>query len=275
MARIKYTMLFNYASNTTANLSRIRVGGWSESVYGPDGTSILDRDFNALQRARAALLPQGANIVGQRYQIVDGTAGRVRNTSQVFEGAGAKYPQDVPQMGLLFSGLADGSNNLRRWKIAALPDERAYQGEYFPDPTGEYDRAISAYKTQMQKWYFRHVQLSSLVDLLTISSGGVFVLGSDPGAWNGPPTPSIMQVMKTITPEKRKKGGKFYVLAKVDQTNGTLRDWPALACRGGKMRVLTYTYSKLQNGSIEMEKVVQRKIGRPPVGYVGRASIRR
>jgi len=276
MARLKYTMYFHFQTNTTGTNRKTRVAGWSESIYGADNvTTVQLTDFNRLQRCRAALLPQGASIIGQSFRLVDGNRGKVRNTAETFSGLGSKAPQDIPQMGLLFLGDADGAPNLRRWKIAAIPDARVDEGEYLPDPTGAYDGAINAYARQIEHWYFRAQVLTGLVDVQSIDANGAFVLVDSPGAFQATPPRSRIQIMGAVTPERRKKSGKFLVFTKTSDTTGTLFGWPDIATVGGKARVVRYDYYKLKATTVEFVKVAVRKVGRPINLFVGRRSARR
>ena len=80
----KITFLFQLATNvSTPSAVARRIGGWSESWYSADATisaaitrvnaTIGDWGDNIIG-SRAALLPTGASIVGQRFQIEIGRA---------------------------------------------------------------------------------------------------------------------------------------------------------------------------------------------------------
>ena len=267
----KFTMIFELSTNADGFSQSTRVGGWTESVYYNGAVSDIRKDFfRTLCTLRAALLPQSAAIVGQRYQNLDPRGGSATG-GQRFNG-NAAYGNDIPQMALLCSIGAVGATNIRRFELRGLPDELVHQGEYSPD--GVYPGLINnfVYALQRDSWYFVGRDLSQpLVPMVSLASGGNFVLSQDLTFDIG----NRVQILRTVDADGIQSGGFFYIATKASPRTGNIADWIGGDNVGGKMRLANNVTLLFDRASFAVERVVTRKVGRPFGGYSGRRSVRR
>jgi len=269
MARFKYTMLIRQTTNTSGGSIGSRIGGWSESVYGPDETVPNVALFDLLCQARAGLLTKAAAIIGQRFQQVSpkgrsSTGGNVRPGTQI--------PQsDSPQMAVLCSAFSP-TGNIRRFTLRGLPDARTIEGEYMPSV--DWIAALDVYFTQLSAWKFKARNLAaSFDDIVSITDGGVFELATGIGGLgNG----TLVDVLRSKTDEGNLVGGSgFKVKASTGTDNGTLIGWDHGPTTGGRMRLTATIYCDMPRDGLTLVRTTQHKVGRPFDAFRGRASNRR
>lgn len=265
---VKCTMLFSLATNTSGQSLGRRIGGWSESVYdNTDNINTTQRTFALLCQARAGMLPVGAAVIGQRYQIVNPVGGTT-TTKRVFPGTIA--PADVPQMAAQFSCPGVGVPNVRLFTLRGMPDANVVEGEFKPTP--EYLAAFNLFKNRLRNWYFRGRALTNLeVPIVSISSAGVFVLGA---ALTFDELNKIRIFKAKETSFDTTISGLFTVLTKTSSTGGTFANWTHGNRVDGTCRVDGVIYPQIQALQASDITVTVRKVGRPFNQYRGRASAR-
>jgi hypothetical protein len=265
MATFKCTIQMNLTTNLQGTAQGSRVGGWSESVYAQETEfATVKANFETLCLYRAGLLSSGAAVVGQRYQLIDPT-GRSTTTGRRFPGLGDI--SDVPQMAVAFKLASKTTPNARRFVLAGIPDQVAYEGEYKPYPN--FSSNLALFVWGLRNFRFRASNLStSRVPLSSVSSQGVFVLQQ----------PLVYDVNDYLTVSRAEAGsgetisGRFHVKAKVDAQNGTFSLWPTTATVRGTVKPDEVFYPLLDERTVYSPQITVRKIGRPSGGYRGRAS---
>lgn len=272
MALFKATLLFSLTTNAeTPNAAESRIGGWSESWY----TSAVDQaevrrrlmgpnpGSPPLAQRRAALLPRGARIVGQRYQQID-PAGPSQQTSVNLPGS-ADLSADVPQMAMLISVPSIGRTNIKRLVLRGIPDARVVQGEYFPSDA--YDIALRTFFFGLVGWQFRGRDLSQA----TLVIEGVSAAGEVTTEVNHPyVVGDYVRILRTQDQGGNLFGGRFRVIAPVTARTFVLNGWEGGITDGGKVRLDAIVYPNVDAAAIQIGRVVVRKVGRPSSGYVGR-----
>jgi hypothetical protein len=267
MSFTKCTMLFELATNKTAGLSNNRIGGWSETWYRTTITG-LKGAFETLCQARARLLPNGALVVGQRYQeLVLG--GGSQTASARYPGIGGN-PADVPQMALLCRASAQGAPNRRGITLRGIPDAVVVQGEYAP--TTNFTNDLQAFFTLLKSnlWRFRGKDLTATqVPLISISSAGLATTALAHSFSNG----TVVRILRAAKLDKEVVSGLFTLGgAAPTGTTFTMPNWGPDATTGGLARLEGTVYPVVNE--VNISRVVVRKVGRPFSGYRGRASNR-
>lgn len=266
MAAFKHTMLFQLATNTTGTGSGRRIGGWSESYYA--GVP-LGPNFNNLCTARAALLPNGAAIIGQRIQQVDPSRS-AQVAGGIFPGT-AGIAQDIPQMALLCKARATNGVNARSLILRGIPDARVVEGEL--NLSGAFLDNLNLFFGQLTlvPWQWRARDLTTTEKpIFTVAGTGDFVLLEDFTFAIG----DVIQVENCLTTGGQRKSGSFMVEAKTTARIGKLKDWGFGSCQGGTIRQRrAIVYPSF--GTVDYNRITTRKVGRPFGGYVGRRSSRR
>jgi len=272
MPEYKYSMVFKYISGAAAAGWKNTPGGWSESVFYSSISAASQASFAELAQARASLLPNYSAITGIRIQQVD-PSGPAQTKRVNYAGATtAAFKQDVPQMGLLMSIPAVGVSNIRRHRIAALPDDQVSRGEF--SPKDFWDVALQIYLNKLAGWHMRGADLTNLpVEIKTIGADGAYVLMT-PLALAPQNVVNVRSVLQTT--------GKTFsqqciVESAPTTTTGVLRNWKGGVCTLGKMRKFVPIYPAMVTAGITPDAmdIVMRKIGRPPRRYVGRQRRRR
>lgn len=279
MARFKITTLFQIGTNRSggANPAITRVAGWSESIYGAAASvSAID---NFLQNgfppapgylpSRAALLPRGGSIVGYRVQSIP-VVGASVTFSRTYPGA-TSWDTDIPSMGLLFTILPAGSNKVRRVTIRGIPDIMVTEGEF--EPTTAYMNALRTYWESLRTWEIRGrdpaataipIQTISGVGLLTVIGANPFVAGQ------------YVQVTGAQDAIGVKRSGVFRLIPNLPSlTEFLLQGWPYGLSSGGQVRANDFSFDTIGAGEFAVSRIVQRKVGRPFVGFRGRRSKKR
>lgn len=269
---VKFTMLFQGLSNST-QLAGVpsRIGGWTETWYNT-GTSIPDTITLArnsgIQARRSALLPNGAVIIGQRFQVVD-PRGPAQSTSEVWQNATGQA-QDIPQMGLLISVPALAVGNIRKQIIRSVPDVNVVEGEY--QPSVLWRNNVQLYFDSLATWRFRGRDLTQTAfAIISINSAGLVTTQLAHGyALN-----DRVRILRTLTAAGPLAGGLFYVATVPSTTTFTLNTWPHGSTTGGTVRREVIIYPQVNRPAITIGRIVTRRVGRPFVQYRGRRGRRR
>lgn len=276
--KAKCTILFNLVTGGAAGQTLQRQGGWTESLYADQPTidQIRQNFFGqggnplfgniALCPARAALLPTGAQIVGQRIQQVD-PVGPTTSTGFVYPG-GSGLATDVPQMGLLTTLPAVNVRNVRRWIIRGIPDARVVNGEY--SPAAQFSNDISTFFTVLGAWNFRALDLNAVgVDIINIdATGKVTSNGNSPFVQF-----DVIQLNRVQTGNGTVLSGKFQVATiGPNNNNFTLGNWTFGLCTGGRARKIAFIYPFIDAARIAINRVVVKKVGVPSIRFRGRRS---
>jgi len=270
MAVYKMTMLFELATNVTSASSGGRVGGWSESWY-YDGVLGIGRPlFGTLCARRAAMLPTGARIVGQRFQQVSPNVGASQVASTVFPGS-ASTAADVPQMAILVKVLAGGGlANIRNWAMRGLPDARVIEGEYAPSVA--FTTAFAQFVTALAPFSFRAIQLDApQQEINFIDENGIMNLLDTMTLGDG----DLVKVMRTRDENGQSVSGIFKVGTGTTSSVKPLVNWTAGFTNGGRARKQVVIYPLIGSAGATLGRVVVKKVGRPFSGYRGRRSARR
>ncbi len=265
----KLSFVFQNISGVAGGAAQQRTGSWSESVYSGDPLNSVINSFRRFASARAGLLPFSAAIVGFRSQQVNPVGGV---QTQAVSYPGTLFATDVPQMALLFSVRANGVSNVRRMKIACIPDSVIVLGEYAPPAGSQFPPALAAYFRELQGWQMAGRDLTSVAkQLKTISSAGAYTTGEDFVA----PVNSQVKVLSAINANGDKVSGRFEVGDGAALRAGTLRKWPFGDCTNGKIVNYVPIFPIMTTTPAPTVLAAQRKIGRPSLGYRGRRSKRR
>lgn len=277
---IKVTMLFNQPSAISSPTAPVhRLGGWSESVYydGPGGADLFTRVTGAglgfgssLCSARARLLPVGASITGQRYQLVDPT-GRTQTGGVVFPGSSGQR-SDVPQMALLCSLNVVGYEKVRRLTLRGIPDANVNEGEY--SPQGDFNSWVQFYFTILSAFSTRINAEGRPVPLMNISALGIVSLGVQRSGTLA--IGNSVRIINTHPTSGYPVTGVYTVnqLGPLDNQFG-VSAWGHGISLGGSVSKQSIRYALTTDVGAVVSRVVVRKVGRPFVQYVGRRSNRR
>lgn len=267
---IKCTALFQLATNVSdPTATQRRLGGWSESIYSTQNdANFVQILFQNWCQSRAALLPAGAAVVGQRYQKVD-PAGISSTSARVYPGT-AGTQADIPQMCLNMRAQGVGVRNIRGIQLRGIPDARVVEGEY--SPSAAFEAALTALYNRFFDFNFRGRNLDSAqAPIFSIDVNGVYFTTVD----NVFQLNNIIRVLRTTDSNKEQVGGRFRVSAVTSTRSGTLFGWNLGNCTGGRMRVEEIIYPGFLSGGISGRIITSKKVGRPFKQYRGRASRRR
>ena len=276
MSTQKCTLLFNYASNSgeesgvnTLTNAITRTAGWSESWYlvNLSADEVRARTVN-LAQVRAALLPIGCAVVGQRYQTVD-PVGPSQTGSVVFPGTAGTLA-DVPQMSLFYRLPASTGRNIRPVVLRGLPDARSVRGEYLP--SDKYDKALASFFGVLrgQAFCFRGRDLSK-PELPIVAVIGHTVSTQDA---HGFTEGQMVRILRTVDDDSgRKMGGVFQVRTPITTRQFDIYPDNNWDTRGGRVRLEAAAYFTI--GVEGTPRVMVRKAGRAFFGYRGRQSNRR
>jgi hypothetical protein len=275
---IKCTMFFvQNTAVSSPNAPIHRQGGWTESWYYPgvsvpaaraafgDASSVPN-----LCSARAAMLPLGASIVAQRYQVVAPTVSPAQLTSFNYTSPGG-VEGDYPQGALLCRVPALGASNVRRAILRGLPDSVVTEGEY--TPSFGFGISLAGFFGALQPFAFRGRDLSQpVLKIINVTAAGVVTTETNITLTVG----QMVRVLKTQTSAGSLKGGRFQVSAVGPGSNVfTLLNWALGATTGGSVRPDLVVYPMIDSGNISVSRVVTRRVGRPFVTFRGRRSTRR
>jgi hypothetical protein len=279
---IKCTALFQLSTNIDfPNLPSRRIGGWSETWYFP-GTSInaamtffqggtfgFGPNVPGWCSYRAALLPGGAAIVGQRYQQVSPT-GATQTVAQLFPGASG-FQADIPQQAVLIYTPAAGANNIRRSTLRGIPDSWIVEGELAVP--GSVGFPFNPFFQILGNFQIRCRDTSQpTFTILSMTAAGVLTTELPHTIVAG----QMVRILRTKTVDGDLLGGRFMVSSTGPGNNVlTLFNWtPAEATVGGRIRVDAIAYNFVNVGGCQVGRAVTRRVGRPFTSYRGRRARR-
>jgi len=277
---VKCTMLFQLATGTEQpNPSLRRIGGWSESFYFPgNDIQVADLYFNggpggppaSWCELRAGLLPSSAQIVGQRYQIVD-PVGRSQSLNKIWNG-GSGLSCDVPQMALLTRLISATTPNTRMYIIRGIPDQMVIDGEYRPS---------IAYRNAVNRLLVACSQLAMKVkpiesprcSIATVDNTGLITFNTQ----RPTSTPfARIELRNVLSSNGTTINGNF---ATENLPSNPLQlkllVWDGSNAHGGQAFIVSSNYPQFSSTGFTIGRVIVRKVGRPFVAFRGRASVRR
>jgi len=268
MPTTKATMLFQLSTNASNPTSpKRRVGGWSESWY-YDGDITATLAFlnggTGLCAKRAALLPIGSSIVGQRLQPVVPLGPSVTRAKPFPAASG--LATDIPQMALYVNCPNVAGTNIKRALLRGIPDSQVDEGEF--SPNAAYTTKLNSFIDELQFWRFKHLDLAQeLLTVVTVSAGGLFTTVED-----HPYIPGDIVTLKNVLRVTNDKAvtGKFRVIDTPTLKTFTVMQWSAGAAYQGQVRRVANAYSLVNSAAAEPVRIVTRKVGRPFDQYVGR-----
>lgn len=277
--RFKLTMLMQLATNVSdPTATQRRLGGWSESWYW-EGASVQDLFVYAfggqigvgegqtgLCPVRAAMLPFGASMVGQRIQQVD-PVGQSQSLSRLFPGT-AGLNADVPQMALLCTIPGKNVKNIRRTILRGIPDARVVEGEFFP--SNAFVANLNLFFDVLSNWRFRGVDLSQAeIPIISVAADGTIQMQ---GLSAGFAVNDLVKVLRSSDANGSPVGGVFMIETIPSATSIKVRGWTAGLCTGGKVRKHAFVYPVVDGDNCAIGRIVTKRVGRPFTQYRGRRS---
>jgi len=268
----KATMIFRLSSQDVQQQDAVkRLGGWTESFHFQGEIDAMKLKLfggatGGLCGARAALLPNQAVIVGQRYQHVD-PVGRAQTNDKQFQG-GLTLAQDIPGMAALVRLRGQGVDNTAGYKLAGIPDTLVQRGE------ADFDQNFSANLTffiaKLGEWRFKGIDLTvPKRQLVSITADGLVTTMIAHGYAVG----DLVRISRARIPHSTQGGkGLFTVTSTPTTTTFTINGWEFDNTTLGTARKQTTIYPKIDSADSGFERIVTRKIGRPFGQYVGRHS---
>lgn len=270
MAIFKCTMIFQLTTNLTgASSAGRRLAGWSESWYFT-GTFEQARDAMlggaGLCHMRAAMLTDGAAIVGQRVAQVD-PAGASQEFAKKFPG-GLPISSDIPQMTMLTRVQGTGVPNEKALLLRGMPDSAVQEGEY--NAATAYDPALRAFLGYLKAiWQFRALKATNAVHKI---HGIVNALVTTEDA-HGYLAGDIVNIRRTLsTSRTRAIHGRQVVIAPVTALTFTVAPETDFANSiGGNVTKWEIIYPFSDGNTVDIQtQVTTRKVGRPSAEYRGR-----
>lgn len=266
----KCTMLLQLATNVGDQTApNRRLAGWSESFYDTSSSfPPIQTDFLELCRRRAAMLPRGASIVGQRYQQVNPVA--PSQTGSTYYPGSDLWAADTPDMTLLCRCPSRSTRNIRPMYLRGIPDVMVKEGEY--SPTAPFTAALNAFFARLSGYSFRGRDLAQTAyPANSIKTTGEYILQVA--------NPFVNHDQVRVSRAKQKStglfvGGVFQVSVNFNQPD-LLLNWPYGDCTGGTIRKIATVFSFIAQDRIAISRIVRKKVGRPFDQYRGRASNRR
>lgn len=263
---LQYQSATNQPGNPTGTTGA-RVAGFTESVYSDDD-GLHGSRFNELCRRRAALLPVGTRIVGQRYQKVN-PVGRMKSTGVVYV-AGSGLLADVPQMALQVPIQGVAVRNVRNYVFRAIPDARSVVGEF--QPSAAFVSALRSFINQLAVFRFKGADLDQPQSpLLGVSDSGLYTTTLPFAVVAG----DLVQVLRCRTAGSVDPNGLYRIGAGPTTTTGTLLGWEAGPGLKGTIRKAVTIYPFFDPAGDGEPVIVVKKVGRPSKGYRGRQSAKR
>jgi hypothetical protein len=266
--------------------ARQHIAGWSEYVMW--NTDVVGDLLTALQQgasnlpallpARAAMLSQGANIIGVR--LYQGGAGKGQSFALSYPGNTA-YEGDNPQQALLIKAGNATNGATRRFTIRGVPDNEVQGGEFAPDPG--YVNAVNNWMRALANFAFRAIDPAS-------PAGPVFNVA--PVAIVGPPPqtnglvtmnqnaqPFLVNQIVTINGALDSNGFRRNFRGTISavgpqQNQFTLLNWPWGATTGGRVSAKNTAVFPISYSTLNVARLVTRRVGRPFELYRGRRSRR-
>lgn len=254
----------------------VRVGGWSESLYGPDSISAVIAGLKGprtggilpLLDARAGMLTTGASIIGVR--LYGGGSGKGSLLAASVKGNNGF--SDQPNVCLQMSATSLTSGQSRRWTVRGYPDADIKFGEYDPAVAGSTDR-IRSYFQSLADFGWLEQTNTNQVTLFNIDATGLVKANAVIGFNIG----NIVTLKNvTISATGNRKGGKFVVEAGGSlNTEFKIKGWTSGAGTGGTASITGSAFTSFTTATLSVVRASIRKIGRPFAAYRGRKSRKR
>jgi len=266
----KLTMIFQVTTTPQGTAAIPRTAGWTESVYNGVLTAGTRTQFRALMRARADLLPVGAAIIGQRYQVVLPTGGSStggeRFPGTFFVTTDDSYPIDIPSSALLVKSLTSAANT-RNTILRGMPDGISVGGELSANT--KFTNALNAYFAELAGWDMLGRDLTAdrepiqNIEGTTLSFFDPTIL-TVPGAVRLSRVKDLAGVLRSATVK---------VTAALTSSTYTVTGWTYGDGTGGKAYDVTPGLRTITTSSAS--RIITRKVGRPLFVFRGRRSKRR
>ena len=278
----KVTLIFQLTTSPVdLTLAIPHTGGWTESYWQGANIPSTFPAIAALVNARAALLPQGAAIVGVRVGLYTLAENKFipngASTGPVFAPGVQNNSSDVPQMALLCGSTSNEGPNQAKFVLRGIPDGMVQGGEYRPDTA--FKGAVTRFFNALTSggWEFLgRVLANPTVRLYSIQASltaGHVKLQGDPSIYSinkyvrllrvrdndGLPIKGAYQMTSTYV-----DGSGFDIAVKDD----TIRSTTGGFMRLDQIGLFAFTQPTFKRVSV-------RKVGRPYESYRGRASKRR
>lgn len=274
----KVVIVFQMASQPTLSAPDLnyapaeRVGGWTESVLSNVSYDTLigrlkgprTDGYPPLLPARAGILANRGSILGVR--LYEGGGGRGQFLPLAYSGSAGAC--DVPQMALLCAGKNDNSPTVRRWTVRGIPDGQVEFGEF--SPTTAFNTAMTNYFKAMSNFGFTGTTPVTSYAIFNVSALGLVTLKV-----NNPFGVGDIVTLKSVMVQGVRTGGS-YVVESIGPlaSNFTIKAWPVFFGEGGSVSIPEKAHYNL-GGGLSVQRVAQRKVGRPFNQYRGRRSKRR
>lgn len=262
-------MLINYISDKN------RAGGWSESWYGDFTLDAARVAFDAVEKERAKMLPNGIIIVGQRFTVLSDPQsihGKSVSTNNEYPGAFG-FIKDVPQMALLCRVRGDGVPNVKRYTLRGVPDQLVVGGEYIG--SSAFDPAFNGFANQLRTQAFRFRALDNsqaIVGLQGILSDGTYSLAASLALNVG----DYITILRCRDQNGHAVTGTFQVATVTSGVGGKLANWKGQVVIGsGAVRKRVFIYPTLNAATNTILRSIVKKVGRSFFQYRGRRSTRR
>jgi len=226
------------------------------------------------------LLPKQAAIVGIRQGNYTLSGNKflpgATSVQRVILPGNPSWNVNLPQDSLELSGKASGSINANKFRLGCLPDEMADRGEYAPSST--YTQKVQAYLATLMAagtdWGFVGRVLSNptaRVISITPGANGVadVVLSAAIGAVAGV---DYIRFNRVYDEEGNPVKGAYFIAAAAAGFHYTIAGFTGQTVQkpSGLARVDQIAFFKY--GTIQVNRAVVKKIGRPSSSYRGRAS---
>lgn len=271
MAITKCVMIFKLTTNLSgASSAGSRVAGWSELWY-VDKPTLPEAQavFNRVCETRAALLPRGAQIAGQRYQVVNGAS---LTGKQRFNG-GSGLPCAQPQKSLLVEVRSGTTGNIRHFTLRGIPDAWGVEGEF--TATGAFWRDFETFARAIALGGFLFRGRDLVADTVRVGDITNRVLTTTAAL----PTVNVgdyIQLRRTYNASNKLVSGIFQVEDLTDDSHFTLRGFPStsVVTLNGFANKYEIIYPPA-TGAFQVVRLVSRKVGRPTDQYVGRTTSNR
>jgi hypothetical protein len=276
---IKCTLLIQLATGTVApNPSLRRIGGWSESFYFPGtdmAAAIAQVNKTTLSvplglcNARGGLLPSSAQIIGQRFQQVT-PRGASQSLNRLWDG-GSGFDTDIPQMALLTRIPSVDGAHVRPYIIRGIPDALVVDGEF--RPTADINLALTNLFRTLGLYSMRVVnRVAAPQQIASIDASGKIIFNAVRPTI---PVGGIINLVDIMV-AGRTISGPFVVAAIGPESLAlTITGWTYGVGLGGQGLQNSVSYLPLDGTKATVGRIIVKKVGRPFVGYRGRAWTRR
>lgn len=258
----KYTMFFDYRSNTSGVHDGGRSAGWSESVYHNELDDSKNSVFAALLEARLGLLPKSSAIIGYRITDTDKKSGGLIRNHRL----PGKWDEtvDIPTLALLCNGMGANGERLRVI-LRGMPDIVAEEGEY-SNKAGIWPR-FTKYRDALRQFFtLTRDPNSNQAKVLSIDvEGHVHTAANVQNIAKG----DKVHLLRPVFTMKRKIKGVYTVTAVTNESTFEIGGWDGGFCTAG---VIRRTMPRVTHypANLTIARVITRKVGRPYFSYAGR-----